>query len=95
MITHCALEVAVAVTTVPVPVGFATVKVVLVGHVTATRAGGGLIVTVGVPVHVAGTVRSSIVASSPLLLSRGVPVSPVQPVPVSPQIVTVGGFAVV
>lgn len=90
--TPCALEVAVAVTTVPEPVGFATVKVVSAGHVTDTRAGGALIVTVGVPVHVAGMIKSSTVSSSHRLLSRGVAVSPVQPVPVNHPIVTTGGF---
>jgi len=47
-------------------------------------------VTVGVPVHVARIGRSSIVASSPLLLRFGTPVSPVQPAPVNHPIVTVG-----
>ena len=62
-------EIAVAVDGVGVPVGAATVNVVFVGQVTLTRLDGGLTVTVGVPVHVDETTKSSTVASSPLLFN--------------------------
>lgn len=90
MITHWVLTVAVAVTGVTVPVLSDKVKVVSAGQVTGTRAGGGLTVTIGVPVQVDGIIRSSTVSSSFLLLSLGTPTNHVHPAPVSHEIVTVG-----
>jgi hypothetical protein len=92
VIFHALSEVAVAVTGVPVPVGVATVNVVFAGQVILESAGGALTVTVGVPVQVAGIVRSLIVASSPRLLTCGIAVRPVQPVPDNHPIVITGWF---
>lgn len=90
VIFHALSEVAVAVTGVPVPVGGATVKVVFVGQVTLESVGGALTVTVGIPVQVAGIVRSLMVASSPRLFSCGIALRPVQSVPDNHPIVTTG-----
>ena len=94
------LSATVAVAAVPVtfPVGSATARVVFAGQIIlVTSAGGALIVTVGVPVQVAGISKPSrplsgqIVASAHWALSltiSGVTTGMVHPV--SPPIVTVG-----
>jgi hypothetical protein len=85
-------EIAVAVVPGNPPVGGVTVNVVLTGQLTLTSAGGGVTVTVGVPVHpVLGRVMFVIVVRPPLSSNCAAEVSPVHPEPVNPSTVTVGG----